>query len=89
MHAPHIQRMLDEKAELADRWGKLCQFVDSNPVFQDLPALEKALMRKQLDAMGLYLGALSARIDRACPSEVDGPSHADAVRAAIGDLGKA
>ena len=89
MTAPHIQRMLDEKVELADRWGKLCQFVDSNSIFQELPALEKALMRKQLDAMGLYLGALSARIDRALSAGSPVPPHADAVRAAIGDLGNA
>lgn len=63
--APHVEHMVEEKAELSDRIEKLGEFMDSSPVYQGLPALDRALMRRQHEAMLKYLGALAARLARA------------------------
>ena len=58
----HQQRVLDEKAELADRLAKLDAFILDNPVFLTLPEAEQARMKRQAAAMATYCDVLGDRI---------------------------
>lgn len=61
---PHQQRIVDEAREL---WGKaeaLDSFIKSNPVFDNLPELDKQLLTTQLNAMRAYGNILDIRINR-------------------------
>ncbi len=59
---PHQERVVDEKDELDDRLRKLKAFIDTNPQFNDLPEIDKELMRAQLLNMGAYASVLEQRI---------------------------
>lgn len=48
---PHQQRVIDEKAARDSEISRLAVFIDSNPVFPQLPADEQARLRRQLDVM--------------------------------------
>lgn len=48
---PHQQRVIDEKAARDGEISRLAVFIDSNPVFPQLPADEQARLRRQLDVM--------------------------------------
>ena len=48
---PHQQRIIDEKAARDSEISRLAVFIDSNPVFPQLPADEQARLRRQLDVM--------------------------------------
>jgi len=65
MTAPHIERMKEELAQLADRTIKLSAFISGNPIFAQLPADERDLMRSQRDAMIEYHDILETRLDLA------------------------
>jgi hypothetical protein len=58
---PHQQRVVDEKAELSDKLGKLESFT-GGPIFSGLPPAEQARLARQLLIMQLYEQVLSERI---------------------------
>ncbi len=58
---PHQQRVVDERAELAQRVDKLEAFTGGD-VFRGLPAAERWAMVDQLQAMRGYRNALDRRI---------------------------
>lgn len=57
----HVVRMVDEKRQLAQRLGKLSDFLGSDPFIQLTP-IEQRLLQQQADAMSYYLQTLSARL---------------------------
>ena len=59
---PHQQRIIDEKAARDSEISRLAVFIDSNPVFPQLPADEKARLRRQLDVMRELSVILGERI---------------------------
>lgn len=59
---PHQQRVIDEKAELDERLGKLTAFFDTDP-FPDLPQAEQDRMRRQATHMKRYSDILGERIE--------------------------
>lgn len=63
---PHQQRVVDEKAELADRLAKLDAFILDSPVFLTLPEAEQARMKRQAVAMATYCDVLGDRIQHFC-----------------------
>lgn len=64
--APHVQRMIDEYAELKTRWDKLAAFINnSNPIYEGLDKIDQALLQSQLQAMDTYKLVLTQRIERA------------------------
>lgn len=65
MTAPHIERMKEELAQLAERTTNLSKFIVANPIFKQLPADERELMREQQRAMLEYHDVLETRIDLA------------------------
>ena len=60
----HVQRMVAEHAELADKIDKLTAFLDT-PLFAQLDDEDQKLLATQLGAMGAYVGALELRLARA------------------------
>lgn len=62
--APHQQRVIDEAAELKDRFQKLNAFIDSNPIFKTLAPEEQSDMRSQVSHMESYWECLDRRIKR-------------------------
>ena len=60
---PHQQRVLDERAELAEKHGKLGIFIENSPTFALLPVAEKRRLFRQQTYMGLYLDVLQERIE--------------------------
>ena len=59
---PHQQRIIDEKAARDSEISRLAVFIDSNPVFPQLPADEQARLRRQLDVMRELSVVLGERI---------------------------
>ena len=59
---PHQQRVIDEKAARDGEVSRLAAFIDSNPVFSQLPADEQARLRRQLDVMRELSVILGERI---------------------------
>ena len=59
---PHQQRVIDEKAARDGEISRLAVFIDSNPVFPQLPADEQARLRRQLDVMRELSVVLGERI---------------------------
>lgn len=59
--APHIQRMIGEKAQLDDRLTKLSAFIKT-PGFKELTAKSQELLTAQAGAMGEYSDLLEERI---------------------------
>ena len=59
---PHQQRIIDEKAARDGEVSRLAAFIDSNPVFPQLPADEQARLRRQLDVMRELSVVLGERI---------------------------
>ena len=60
--APHQQRVVTERDELAERLSKLFAFF-SSPVFAALPAAEQTRLRSQARFMDGYLLVLNERIE--------------------------
>jgi len=58
---PHQQRVVDERAELADKAVKLAGFL-TGAIFASLPQEERARLGKQLYIMRDYLDILDERI---------------------------
>lgn len=61
----HVERMIAELKELADRTTKLAKFISENEMFKTLSEYEQKDMRDQLLHMNEYLGFLSSRLSRA------------------------
>lgn len=61
---PHVQRMLLERDELADRTQKLREFIKENPLFQRLDDHDQYLLGQQEAHMSAYLIVLRQRIER-------------------------
>jgi hypothetical protein len=59
---PHQQRVVDEKADLDEKVGKLVSFISENPTFRMLSASEQDRMREQLGYMRNYSDILGERI---------------------------
>ena len=59
--APHQQRVVDEKAELSDKTGKLEEFIGGS-VYATLPPAEQSRLARQHLIMQLYEQVLSERI---------------------------
>ena len=59
--APHQQRVVDEKTELAERLGKLLAFFQS-PIFAGLDPAEQSRLRNQARFMDGYAAVLEERI---------------------------
>lgn len=57
-----IDRMLNERRELAEKVEKLGEFTFGNPKFVELTGFERLLMEQQLTFMRLYLKMLEQRI---------------------------
>lgn len=57
----HINRMIVEKKELAEKLQKLEEFIGSDK-FPSLNKFQKYLLEKQKDAMEKYLDILTTRI---------------------------
>ena len=62
-----VQRMIDERAALAEKVIKLGEFISpagapDSSIFSQLPHIEQRLMIEQFNAMETYLQALSARL---------------------------
>lgn len=58
----HIDRMLAEKSELAEKVVNLTKFICSNPTFKTLSEREQNLMREQCNVMSQYHDILDERI---------------------------
>lgn len=58
----HQQRVIDEKAARDSEISRITVFIDSNPVFPQLPADEQARLRRQLDVMRELSVVLGERI---------------------------
>lgn len=61
----HIERVINEYKELADRITKLAKFISENEMFKTLFEYEQKDMRDQLFHMNEYLGFLSSQLSRA------------------------
>ena len=57
------ERMVNEFKELSDRVVKLENFIQRNPLFDQLDKKERILQVKQLTGMRVYLKALMDRLD--------------------------
>lgn len=63
MPAPHIERMLVEGDELAEKIEKLKAFIlGGNPVYAGLSESDQALLQAQLSVMTCYLNILNLRL---------------------------
>ncbi|AOE41230.1 hypothetical protein BEE12_16045 [Pantoea agglomerans] len=60
--APHVQRMLDERSDLAAKINALSVFILGD-FFKTLTEKQQDLLTRQLDAMSAYMAILGERID--------------------------
>ena len=58
---PHQYRLLNERAELRDRLGKLLEFINC-PAFPNVDPAEQDRLRVQAIHMGSYLNVLNERV---------------------------
>jgi hypothetical protein len=58
-----LDRVIKEKAELAEKTSKLKDFIENNPKFDELTNINRILLINQFNAMELYLYALDSRIE--------------------------
>lgn len=63
---PHEERVLAERAELADKCVKLEAFIVSD-AFRAIYTLDRHLLKEQHEAMTVYLAVLDRRIERFAP----------------------
>lgn len=61
---PHVQRMIDEQAQLQDRRDKLDAFMLGD-LFRSLGDEDQRLLHEQLRHMSAYLAVLNTRVNRA------------------------
>lgn len=58
-----LERMIQEKADLAEKVSKLDDFIENNPKFYELSNINRILLVNQYNAMELYLYTLDSRIE--------------------------
>jgi hypothetical protein len=58
----HEQRVIWEANELHDKIVKLHDFIESNPIFENIPPAERCRLKMQLLVMRQYFSVLSNRI---------------------------
>lgn len=58
-----LDRMVKEKADLAEKVSKLKDFIENNSKFDELTNINRILLINQFNAMELYLYALDSRIE--------------------------
>jgi hypothetical protein len=58
-----LDRVIKEKAELAEKTSKLDDFIENNPKFSELSNINRILLVNQFNAMEMYLYALDSRIE--------------------------
>lgn len=63
---PHEERVLTERAELAEKCVKLEAFIVSD-AFKSVDILDRDLLEEQHNAMTVYLAVLDRRIERFAP----------------------
>lgn len=63
MKAPHVERMIAEGEQLADRVEKLGAFLTGS-IYATLPDEDQALLSAQVGAMSAYLQILNMRLAR-------------------------
>lgn len=56
------QRVIDEKTDLDNKLSALGNFIDTNPIFDALPADERERLRAQYAVMRVYSEILGRRI---------------------------
>ena len=59
---PHQQRVVNEKKELNEKLDSLIAFIETSPIFKNLPADERERLGRQFDVMTEYSNILSQRI---------------------------
>lgn len=65
------ERLTDEKHHLHNKLIKLDNFIDVNSKFQELSEDDKILMRRQYDAMCIYLNCLEARVTKMLKAKIE------------------
>ena len=65
------ERLLDERYHLQDKFIKLDNFINENPKFIELSEYNKILMRRQHDAMCIYLNCLEARVHKILKAKIE------------------
>ena len=60
--APHQQRVVDERDQLAERIEKLDAFIQGNSFFEGLPEAEQERLVAQAGVMAVYCRILERRI---------------------------
>lgn len=58
-----LDRVIKEKADLAEKTSKLKDFIENNPKFDELTNINRILLINQFNAMELYLYSLDSRIE--------------------------
>lgn len=74
-HAPHQQRVIDEKNALDDKATKLSAFIGKNPLFEKLDAAEQERLKIQNDLMWQYSEVLGQRIAAFGPPDCIPPAQ--------------
>lgn len=59
---PHQYRLLNERAELRDKLGKLLEFIRCE-AFPMVPPPERDRLQRQANHMGEYLNVLNERVE--------------------------
>ena len=59
---PHQYRLLNERAELRDKLGRLLEFIRC-PAFSAVPPAEQDRLQRQANHMGEYLNVLNERVE--------------------------
>jgi len=62
---PHVERMVEEHIELADRIAKLRAFMGEGDIYDRMESLDRRLLRAQARAMETYQLVLELRLWRA------------------------
>lgn len=63
----YIYRMMDERKDLVEKYGKLTRFTKNN--YHNLDDTERYLMREQAKVIDTYINILDARISHATLNE--------------------
>jgi hypothetical protein len=59
---PFQQRVVEEKRQLDDKFGKIADFIQSSPAFLQLDAANQSLLLRQQSIMAQYSEIRAARI---------------------------
>lgn len=65
------ERLLNEKLHLEENFKRLEDFINENSKFEELSEDDKILMRRQYDAMCIYLNCLEARVTKMLKAKIE------------------